>query len=90
MKDPQQNQQTKRKAPVKKSYIQLTLNFYIEGDDSLKGLCAEELLSRVIRTSNPGQRAKDSIPGLPEEFFQKVHNGLVKKYSIVVEQKSKL
>ena len=90
MKDPHQNQQTKRKAPVKKSYIQLTLNFYIEGDDSLKGLCAEELLSRVIRTSNPGQRAKDSIPGLPEEFFQKVHNGLVKKYSIVVEQKSKL
>lgn len=90
MKDPQQNQQTKRKAPVKKSYIQLTLNFYIEGDDSLKGLCAEELLSRVIRTSNPAQRDKDSILGLSEEFFREVHNGLVKKYSIVVEQKSKL
>jgi len=90
MKDPHQNQQTKRKVPVKKSYIQLTLNFYIEGDDSLKGLCAEELLSRVIRTSNPAQRDKDSILGLSEEFFREVHNGLVKKYSIVVEQKSKL
>ena len=90
MKDPHQNQQTKRKVTVKKSYIQLTLNFYIEGDDSLKGLCAEELLSRVIRTSNPAQRDKDSILGLSEEFFREVHNGLVKKYSIVVEQKSKL
>lgn len=74
MKEPQQNQH----------------NFYIEGEDSLKGLCAEELLSRVISTSNPAQRAKEAIPILTEEFFRKVHIGLVKKYSIVVEQKSKL
>lgn len=60
--------------------LQLTLNFLIPGDSSIKPLSDEEIILRIQRTSNPRERANGSFIGLPERLFQIVHDGLLNEY----------
>ena len=70
---------SKRKRPQQRA-IQLTFNFFIPGDSGIKHLPDEEIMIRILRTSNPKERAKSSILSLPEKLFQIVHDGLLNEY----------
>lgn len=73
------NNRSKRKRPQQRA-IQLTFNFFIPEDSSIKRLPDEEIILRIQRTSNPKERAKNSFIGLPERLFQIVHDGLLNEY----------
>jgi hypothetical protein len=73
------NNQSKRKRPQQR-IIQLAFNFFIPGDSSIKHLPDEEIMIRILRTSNPKERAKSSLLCLPEKLFQIVHDGLLNEY----------
>lgn len=63
--------------------IQLTFNFAVPGNESIKSISDSEIIERLIRTSNPKLRAKTSIPPLKflsESLFQEVYNGLLREY----------
>ena len=70
------NNRSKRKRPQQRA-IQLTFNFFIPGDSSIKHLPDEEIMIRILRTSNPKDRANNSPIGLPEQLFQIVRDGLL-------------
>lgn len=69
----------KKRNPQSKA-IQLTFNFFVQGDSSIKHLPDEEIRIRILRTSNPKERAGNSPLRLPEKLFQIVHNGLLNEY----------
>lgn len=73
------NNRSKRKHPHQGA-VQLTFNFFIPGDSSIKHLPDEEIIIRRLRTSNPKDRANNSLIGLPERLFQIVHDGLLNEY----------
>ena len=73
------NNRAKRKRPQQGS-IQLTFNFFIPGDNSIKRLPDEEIIIRILRTSNPKERAENSLLCLPEKLYQIVHDGLLNEY----------
>lgn len=73
------NNRSKRKRP-QQGAIQLTFNFFIPGDSSIKRLPDEEIMIRILRSSNPKDRADNSLIGLPERLFQIVHEGLLNEY----------
>lgn len=61
----------KRKKPASSGIIQLTFNFNIGlSDKGIEKLSNEELLNRMLRTSDTKQRAIDSKIDLPEWVFR--------------------
>ena len=60
----------------KRVFIQHSFCFCTEGNTSIKSLSEKEIKHRIDRTSNPKQRALESLINVPEHIFTQVHEGL--------------